>query len=163
MRRTTPLTAALCLLTLTACGGGDGQASAATSRSPSSGPSTAASSTAPVALAEGDVYACQKYVADQGDAYAWLKKLETQGTIGTEEGFAGKLQVYNMGGLAQLALDRAESPKLHQALQLLWDQQPKTRADLDAGTLMPGPLREALEQAASVCESGGFVIDWYDG
>jgi hypothetical protein len=27
----------------------------------------------------------------------------------------------------------------------------------------PTPLRQALDDAAEVCETGGFVIDWYEG
>jgi hypothetical protein len=165
MNRALPLAAAACLLTLTACGGADGESqdSAATSSAARTSSSAAATSTTPPPLAQGDVYACQSYVTDQGDAYEWLTLLEEQGTIGANEGFAGKLQVYNMGGVAQLFLAGVESEPLRESLQLLWDQQDTTRADLDAGTLSPGPLREALEQAAGVCEEGGFVISWHRG
>jgi hypothetical protein len=161
MRRTIALTAA-CLLALTACGTTDGDSEAAATRTSAASSTSASASPVDAPLGETDVYACQKFVADQTEAYEWLTRLVRDGTIPADEGFGGKLQVYNMGGFADLIGSAVENPELRTALDFLVDEQPATRAALDGGTFDPYPTLEALEDAAAVCEEGGFVIDWHD-
>jgi hypothetical protein len=72
--------------------------------------------------------------------------------------------VYQLGGTASVYAGQVESPELQDAMQDVVDEGLALREAIDAqGSVSPAPLRQALDQAADVCEEGGFVIDWYAG
>ncbi len=115
-------------------------------------------------LGEVDVYTCQSFVADAGEAYGWLTTLEGQGSISGDLSTPGYLEVYQLGGTASVYAGQVESPELQGAMQDVVDEGLALREAIDAqGSVSPAPLRQALDQAADVCEEGGFVIDWYAG
>jgi hypothetical protein len=110
------------------------------------------------------VYTCQSFVADAGEAYGWLATLEQTGSISGDLSTPGYLEVYQLGGTASVFTDQVESPELRAAMQDVEDEGLALRDEIDAqGSVSPAPLRRALDQAAGVCEEGGFVIDWYAG
>ncbi len=158
-------------LALAGCGG-DGEAgnsaaetssSAASSTSSSAARSTAASSSSAAALGQVDVYTCQSFVADAGDAYGWAKQLQTTGTATSDLSTPGYIAVYQLGWKASLYAEQVESPELGTAMQTIVSEGQALRAAIDAGggSLDPNPLVDALEEAASICEAGGFVISWH--
>jgi hypothetical protein len=168
MNRSLAAVAAVAGLLLTGCGA-DGSAEAASGSSSktstSASPSTSAAAPATEArLGEVDVFTCQSFVADAGEAYDWLTTLERDGTISGDLGTPGYLEVYQLGGTASLSAGQQESPRLRAAVQAVADEGKALRAAIDAqGSVAPAPLRRALDNAAEACQAGGFVIDWYEG
>jgi hypothetical protein len=145
-------------------GGGGGEETPAASSSSSAATTSAAATPTQARLGEVDVFTCQSFVADADAAYGWLTTLEQQGSISGDLGTPGYLQVYQLGGTASLSAGQQESPQLRAAVQDVADEGKALRAAIDAqGSVSPTPLRQALDDAAEVCETGGFVIDWYEG
>jgi hypothetical protein len=136
--------------------------SASSAASSSSTPSAAATSApAPAGLGEVDVYTCQSFVADAGDAYGWLTTLERNGTISGDLSTPGYLEVYQLGGTASVYSDQVESPRLSAAMRVTQREGEALKAEIDSqGSVTPTPLRQALDNAAAICEDDGFVIDW---
>jgi hypothetical protein len=113
----------------------------------------------------GDVYTCQSFVADAGDAYGWLTTFEQTRSISGELTTPGYVEIYQIGGTASIYTDQLQSTDLRAAMRSVEEEGMALRAEIDAaqGSVSPTPLRQALDQAADVCEEGGFVIDWHAG
>jgi hypothetical protein len=133
--------------------------SAAAARSAEAAASAAAASAAP--LGRVDTFACQSFVAEAGEAYEWLTTLERDGTISGRLSTPGYIEAYQLGGTASVSAGQVTQPLLYAAMQDIVSEGAKLRTAIDdQGEVTPTPLRAALDEAADVCESGGFVINW---
>jgi hypothetical protein len=150
---------------LAACGGdGDAGANPTTSSAATDLTTSSAPATTEARLGEVDVYTCQSFVADAGEAYGWLTTLEQTGSISGDLSTPGYLEVYQLGGTTSVLIDQVESAELRVAMHDVEDEGLALRGEIDAqGSVSPALLRQALDQAADVCEEGGIVIDWYAG
>ena len=159
----------LCLFPLAGCGGSAANPSmsanvpyAASSSSPATRATTSTAAVTSAALGTVDVYACQSFVTDAGDAYSWLLTLERDHSVGGA-GTPGFLEAYNLGGTASIYLGQLESATLKSAIQGIVDAGQAVRTAMDSRAAVdPAPALEALNRAADVCEEGGFTIDWHN-
>jgi hypothetical protein len=170
MRAPATALAVLAMVAAVAGCGGEEDPAAADEAAPSAGstsatPTTSAAATATeTRLGEADVFTCQSFVADAGEAYGWLTTLERDGTISGDLSTPGYLEVYQLGGTASVISGQQESAQLRAALQAIETRGQALRDEIDAqGSVNPAPVRQALDDATEVCQAGGFVIDWYDG
>jgi hypothetical protein len=147
-------------LALAGCANGDDGASDATSSS--TPPSSTFASPSSAALGEVDVRTCQSFVATGGDAYGWLKDLQTTGTVTSDLSTPGYLDAYQLGGMASVFVSEVESPQLKTAMQNIVRDGEALRTGIDngGGSVPATSLVNALTDAARVCEAGGFTIDW---
>ena len=126
--------------------------------------SSAAASTTAAKLGTVDAHTCRLLIADAGDAYGWLTTLERDGEISGDLGTPGYLEVYQLGGSAQAFSGHEETPALRDAVQRIEDEGLALRKAIDGqGSVKPTPLREALEDAAAVCDKGGVRVGWFTG
>jgi len=102
------------------------------------------SATTEARLGEADVYTCQSFVADAGEAYGWLTTFERTGSISGELTTPGNLEVYQIGGTASIYTDQLQSTDLRAAMRSVEEEGMALRAEIDAqGSVSPTPLRQA--------------------
>lgn len=170
MRRLVLLAA---LLLVAGCGGDEEPSAAPTVPTTTEATTTAAavpSTTSPsessgsaAALGTVDVYTCQSFIADDyvAEGYAFLALLEESGDMSVDLGTPGYIEAYGIGGQASVMTGQQESSDLLAVMEDIAAAGEAFNSAIDSGTPVSSDLRRALDEAADICEAGGFTVDWH--
>lgn len=152
------LVLAAAVLALTACGG-DEPADEPAAAADDTSSSTPSRPTAPGPLQTIDSDACE-LIADSGDVAAFL-----DGTATGAETTSGRLDLLTLPAVVGIYVDQVETFELRAALGAVVDEATAYGREFNGGNDNPdgADLLEALLDAASVCNSGGAAIGWYQG